>query len=56
MRSILEVSEPLRKQWESGDLLIEGAIYDISTGKVEFIGGPQSAGIFRNRQEKFQSL
>jgi carbonic anhydrase len=44
MRSILEVSEPLRKQWESGDLMMEGAIYDITTGKVEFIGGPQKTG------------
>jgi len=44
MRSILEVSKPLRQQWESGDLMIEGGIYDITTGKVEFIGGPQKTG------------
>merc|ERR1712037_297503 len=31
MRSIVQISEPLRKQWQSGDLLIEGAIYDITT-------------------------
>merc|ERR1712032_557098 len=27
MRSIVQISEPLRKQWQSGDLLIEGAIH-----------------------------
>jgi len=46
MRSIVQISEPLRKQWQSGDLLIEGAIYDITTGRVEFIGGPEKTGIF----------
>merc|ERR1711920_161081 len=48
MRSILEVSKPLRQQWESGDLMIEGGIYDITTGKVEFIGGPQNVGNLRS--------
>ena len=48
MRSILEISKSLRQQWESGDLMIEGGIYDITTGKVEFIGGPQNVGNLRS--------
>eukprot|EP00419_Tripos_fusus_P055256 CAMPEP_0172798840 /NCGR_PEP_ID=MMETSP1075-20121228/1431_1 /TAXON_ID=2916 /ORGANISM="Ceratium fusus, Strain PA161109" /LENGTH=65 /DNA_ID=CAMNT_0013636383 /DNA_START=17 /DNA_END=214 /DNA_ORIENTATION=+ len=51
MRSILELSKPLRKQWESGDLMIEGAIYDITTGKVEFIGGPKKDDILEPTEQ-----
>merc|ERR550532_1369370 len=47
MRSILELSKPLRTQWESGDLMIEGAVYDITSGKVEFIGSPKNVDILK---------
>eukprot|EP00419_Tripos_fusus_P031635 CAMPEP_0172777582 /NCGR_PEP_ID=MMETSP1074-20121228/201468_1 /TAXON_ID=2916 /ORGANISM="Ceratium fusus, Strain PA161109" /LENGTH=368 /DNA_ID=CAMNT_0013614503 /DNA_START=134 /DNA_END=1236 /DNA_ORIENTATION=+ len=40
MSKILEVSEPLRQMVDAGRIKVEGAIYDITTGKVEFIGGP----------------
>merc|ERR1719464_1056695 len=40
MNKILEVSGPLRQMVEAGKMKVEGAIYDITSGKVEFIGGP----------------
>eukprot|EP00419_Tripos_fusus_P007773 CAMPEP_0172671272 /NCGR_PEP_ID=MMETSP1074-20121228/10815_1 /TAXON_ID=2916 /ORGANISM="Ceratium fusus, Strain PA161109" /LENGTH=73 /DNA_ID=CAMNT_0013488293 /DNA_START=14 /DNA_END=236 /DNA_ORIENTATION=- len=56
MRSILELSKPLRKQWESGDLMIEGAVYDITTGKVEFIGSPKNVDILEPTEQQIAPL
>jgi len=38
MRSLLKFSDLLREKVSRGTLQIHGAIYDISTGKVEFLG------------------
>jgi len=34
---ILQCSEPVREKAESGEIQVAGAIYDITTGRVEFL-------------------
>jgi carbonic anhydrase len=38
MKSILKYSDLLREKVNDGSVQIHGAIYDITTGKVEFLG------------------
>jgi carbonic anhydrase len=38
MRSLVKFSDLLREKVRNGTLQIQGAIYDIATGKVEFLG------------------
>jgi carbonic anhydrase len=43
MRSLLKYSDMLRDEVDKGNVQIQGAIYDIMTGEVEFLGPlPQS--------------
>ncbi len=47
MSRILELSEPLREKVKAGELTVQGAVYDISTGRVEFLGDePKPAAKF----------
>jgi len=44
MRSLLKFSDLLREKHNEGTLQIQGAVYDITTGAVEFLGSlPQAA-------------
>jgi len=38
MERLLIYSEPIREKVRSGEVQLHGAVYDISTGKVEFLG------------------
>merc|ERR1719210_1470781 len=38
MDKLLEYSEPLRTKVEEGKIQIHGGIYDLQSGKVEFLG------------------
>jgi len=38
MRSLLKYSDLLREKVDAGQVQIQGAIYDITSGRVEFLG------------------
>lgn len=38
MKSLVKFSDLLRERFNDGSVQIQGAIYDITTGKVEFLG------------------
>lgn len=49
---ILEYSEPFRKAVSAGVVEVHGAVYDIDTGKVEFLGeSPRQALILDSRTD-----
>jgi len=47
MKSLLEHSELLRNEVDKGNVQIQGAIYDIMTGEVEFLGPQRLANTAR---------
>merc|ERR1712232_1033787 len=38
IEKLLKYSKPLREKVNQGEVVVQGAIYDIVTGKVEFLG------------------
>jgi len=60
MERILQYSSPLREQVEKGEILVLGAIYDITTGRVEFLAdgtaGSEEAAVKTLRSEPLPVL
>jgi carbonic anhydrase len=47
---MLEISAPLREKVDAGELTVLGAIYDITTGRVEFLEQPAICGTCTKKQ------
>merc|ERR1711972_1303186 len=53
IEKLLTYSEPLREKVEQGDVVVQGAIYDIVSGKVKFLGpSPRQSLVLDNEANK----